>query len=430
MGAIISKTNAADKQPASSNKSPKRWKKRSSAASTAVAPRLEASSSHHAAANTTDMTTLADDSTVSELNTSAAAMSINDSTIAAPNTPQRQPPSADQFIDPRSPFVCRTPIAAAGAGQQFATVTRQLDLTSGDLLGTPVQPHHQQPAMRNALQQKLLRNLGYQACDPRSPTQFINRTPMRAAGELLGQSTASASQPPIVIVNTDNALNESRDTSAVSRSTEHVNNAINESLQAAESPLLDDSAVAEASAVEDSAESAESALTPPKVSSAAVDAEIHDDPRSPSVDIERTPIVLAAEDEAVVDDDEVEHQGLDTVDAGANDENAPVAVAVRSPQPAAMVANAIFEDDVGVAAISAGEPVATAVQATPRKPSAIAVASKRSNAEAPRTPLGCLGNRAGVRQPLQMGKQQQHESKIPVMKSQINANGNATVWNM
>lgn len=424
MGAFLSKSN--NEKLAKSNKR------------SAAKPQLNASTN----ANTTDMTTLADDSTctlaadVSAI--SAPPTDAADESLATPATPQTQ-----KFIDPRSPFVCRTPIDARGgspATTPFA-VTKRLDLTTdGDAMSLLSTPTSRLPVVqKTALQQKLLKNLGYQEFDPRSPTQFINRTPMRLGGELMGMEpaaavTATASEVHANAEEANNALNESMD-----RPTESVNNEINESIQATELPAdvedtiaVDVAVAAESTVIQiNTNTSTESeAITPPaKTATAAVPSEdLVDDPRSPSTNVDRTPIVL----NAVADD-----AGLDTVDS--SDDNRP-ALPQSSLAQLPTTTNDIFQD--------VAEPENACV--TPRK-TQIAVAKKSNEAmQLPRTPLGCLANLNKGRQPLlasghkqlkhpilfvgkhqkQQPQQQTHDSKIPVMKSIGGGGSTSNVWKM
>lgn len=433
MGALLSKSTN-DKQPKTSKRSARKNLQQPQH------NQLNASSN----TNTTNLTTLADDSTC----TSAADVSA----ISAPSTAidndqlaSCTPAHVQPFIDPRSPFICRTPIDARGgspaAANPFA-VTRRLDLTTDDaslMMSTPtsrILPGGQ----KSALQQKLLKNLGYQEFDPRSPTMFINRTPMRLDGELMGvgaSCTFAAGEVHANAEEANNALNESMD-----RPAESVNNEINESIQATELPAdaADQCPIALAPVDEELMipQSNTNALEPetmtPPAKSAVVAEDVEDlvkDPRSPSINVDRTPIVLLTHSTSEVDD-------VDTVDSTDANIQVPMVQPLPEPEPSTTATNdGIFKD-------AEVESVCT----TPRKTFAV---SKRPNeALQPRTPLGCLANQNKGRQSLLMSagghKQPKHpilfvgkhqkqqtqygDSKIPVMKSVVGGGSNSNVWKM
>lgn len=164
-------------------------------------------------------------------------------------------PEPKKFVDPRSPNIRRTPIDELGSPTRTPIVaTKRLNLTTDEEnLSTP--PSRLVGTQKNFLQEKLLKNLGYQAFDPRSPTQFINRTPMRWE-----------------------ANDDSFDASL-----------INESVQPVElsSQTEDECAdvAHESTASGDAEDAADSSID-------KFLAELEIDPRSPSVNVERTPIVF------------------------------------------------------------------------------------------------------------------------------------------
>lgn len=173
--------------------------------------------------------------------------------------PSLSTPEPKKFIDPRSPTICRTPINDLGTpSTPSIAATKRLNLTTdAENLSTP--PNRLIGTQKNFLQEKLLKNLGYQSFDPRSPTQFINRTPIK--WEENEQKTEDS--------------------------------LINDSVQAVEHPepeqIPDEVA-------NDSVES----LEDPDTSIDKFIAELEIDPRSPSINVERTPIVF--KQELVLDD--------------------------------------------------------------------------------------------------------------------------------
>lgn len=186
-------------------------------------------------------------------------------------------PEPKKFIDPRSPNICRTPIESLGSPETSITVTKALNLTTDEQnLSTP---NKLVGTQKNFLQTKLLKNLGYQAFDPRSPTQFINRTPMRLDGAI-------------------DSNDQSFDSSLIDTSVPGV-----------ELPHLDTtSCTKESSDASVAQEDGETSID-------QIIAELEIDPRSPSVNVERTPIVFShtiptAEDYPVVEIvlDDVENQ--------------------------------------------------------------------------------------------------------------------------
>lgn len=344
---------------------------------------------HNDSANTTDITILPDESiTLAPVaadtyqRISAAVIgdaNADDSSNALYGTPQQL-----KFIDPRSPFVCRTPIDGLGSptgspSPQYA-VTKQLDLTTDEsiLLLTPCSKADGTGAavhQKTILQQKLLKNFGYQDFDPRSPTQFINRTPMRLTN--LAASTSVAAMPSAEILlqhaaenieESNNVLNESL------RSAEDMNNDVNESIQAIAVPS---EYAIESTDIED-----DSGLyaTPKTIDVEVIDDSSNADPRSPSDNVDRTPIVLQHA-ERVFD---VAAFASVMCNDNENIENHPSSPP-QTPK-AATKSNRIFEDALDdVTATST--PVAFAVRTS-------SIAKKLSNdIPTPRTPLGCLGNR-------------------------------------
>lgn len=180
----------------------------------------------------------------------------NATEMATPD-PNLSTPEPKKFVDPRSPTICRTPIGdLASPPTPGIGATKRLNLTTDDhnLSSTP--PSRLVGTQKNFLQEKLLKNLGYQSFDPRSPTQFINRTPIR------WEENDPNSDDCSLVVNDSAQAVEMSQTELLPEEEEEVANASVESVGDADSSI--DKFIAE----------------------------LEIDPRSPSINVERTPIVF------------------------------------------------------------------------------------------------------------------------------------------
>lgn len=237
--------------------------------------------------------------------------------------PTLSTPEQKKSLDPRSPTISRTPIDQLTCPAPAIAATKRLNLTTDDQnLSTP--PSRLIGTQKNFLQEKLLKNLGYQAFDPRSPTQFINRTPIRW------------------VVNNDQSISDC--------------GLINESVQAIDLSQTEELPVEEM-ANDSSAEIVEDAES-------SIDkfiAEVEMDPRSPSVNVERTPIVFRSQlfIQPFVELPPVEKENINEI------------ISIAS--------NTIYQDENTID--------------TPITPKLDAANGKSSNNN--RTPLSCLANKGG-----------------------------------
>lgn len=258
-------------------------------------------------------------------------------------------PQNKNVLDPRSPNIYRTPLnhneaSASPSGTQMNAIqiTKQLNLTTDDSILL-------RPAAKGLLKAMLLRDLDQNAMlDPRSPTQFINRTPMNLKST---QSTTTVDESFDCSLVEDNA----HDSSYTATST-------------CEDASLPTDKLQLTANIEESFNAI--ALTEPKEfletnfdTTDSVES-IACDPRSPSMNVERTPLVLKSE--TAVSDSTFEN----------NSEPENVTIVEESPVSMLKLTTNLIYEDVAE----------TEIFSTPKRTSANKAVPKV------RTPLGCLGN--------------------------------------
>lgn len=272
---------------------------------------------------------------------------VTSETAEIHHTPQNM-----KVLDPRSPNIYRTPlshnvISASPSGAQMNSIpiTKQLNLTTHDSILS-------RPAPKGLLKAMLLRDLDQNAMlDPRSPTQFINRTPLNLKST---QSTTTIDESFNCSLFEDNDAQDNSYT-ATSSSDDA-------------SPPTDQFQLT--ATIEESFHAI--ALTEPKEfletnfdTSDPVES-IACDPRSPSLNVERTPLVLKSEP-VILSDSIFE----------ADSEPHNVTIIEETPVTALKAAtNHLIYEDVAE----------TEIFNTPKGTSAKKAVPKV------RTPLGCLGN--------------------------------------
>lgn len=267
------------------------------------------------------------------------------------NTPQNK-----NVLDPRSPNIYRTPLnyneasASPGGTQMNAIqITKQLNLTTDDSIML-------RPASQGLLKAMLLRDLDQNAMlDPRSPTQFINRTPMNLKSSQSAATIDESFECSLVETNTpDISYNASTNNDASLPTDEiQLTAAIEESFN--EIAITEPKEFLETNF--DTSDPVESIPCDPVESIAC-------DPRSPSLNVDRTPLVLKSEPEMTDSFFESisEPENVTIVEA-------PVTTCESS-------ANNLIYEDVAE----------TGICSTPKRISALQTVPKV------RTPLGCLGN--------------------------------------
>lgn len=269
--------------------------------------------------------------------------------------PPSTPISGQQSLDPRSPNIPRTPMNMLGS-RNSPKITKVQDLTSIDQISS-----QRGPAENNILKNRLLRDLGYANLnDPRSPSQQINRTPI------------SLKVPQY----SDDSIGEENFVSFSEESWNEISDIPNDDgeYNEQESNMLPQSS--KNSYLETHFDLTELELS--------LNSKI--DPRSPSMGVERTPIVLK---EIATTSPSIASEILTSNEIEQIENNVEPAVIdeliTNSVEPNnAQKLNLIYEDDeVPVAAAAA-----PTVYSTPKQKSIKNNGSQINN----RTPLGCLAN--------------------------------------
>lgn len=260
-------------------------------------------------------------------------------------------PQNKTVLDPRSPNIFRTPlnhndasVSPSGIQMNAIPITKQLNLTTDDSILL-------RPAPKGLLKAMLLRDLDQNAMlDPRSPTSFITRTPLNL------KSTQ-----------TTTIDDESFNCSLVEDNPQDTSYTATSSTEDASIPT--DTIQLTTATIEESLNAI--VLTEPKEfletnfdTSDPIET-IACDPRSPSLNVERTPLVLKSEPDM-----------SDSIfEKTSESEN--VTIIEQTPVTTFKVTtNHLIYEDVAE----------TEIFSTPKRTSANKVVPKV------RTPLGCLGN--------------------------------------
>lgn len=276
-------------------------------------------------------------------------------------------PQSKRCLDPRSPNIYRTPLPYIELETPPNKVTKQQNLRTADM-------SQMQPIA--LLREKLIGQMGgggqaVTVFDPRSPSQYIARTPLN--------------------LSTSNAINdESFDGSLLVVAVEADASAasiepINVDAVAADTKMNDEECVSL-----DVVEAEATTTTVPIVESNAIETP-KIDPRSPSLNVDRTPLVLSGTEDA-----EEEKPQPTQDDVAEQSVNVPVVVAAaaatkgvvlrQQQQQHKQIKNSIYKDDANdemmMENLNIGTPTKKVV------PHKLAAATGGTV----RTPLGCLGN--------------------------------------